>query len=614
MAGPAAPGGVKSWFELRGQELCKKLYSYLQALENRQVYRERDNVFNLGLYEDREVMGVAPGLYARPMTTTSNARVSLNVIGAIADTAQNLISQTKPLPMALTEGGNWAQQRRAKQLNKAIEGIFYDLKLFKLKQRAFADDTIFGTGVIHPYKDGNKLAAERVFPNEIIVDDHLCEFSPPDEMHRRKYMNKERAKRRFPKFAAQIQQASPIKIAGTATTGYTADLIPIYESWRLPSAKGKKDGFHCIIIETAVIFTEAWTKDYFPFVFYRWRHQPVGFFGLGIPAIGGRIQVDLNRTMKNWSRSVQLCAVPRLLLPTASNINTEHINNEIGSAIWHTPGNPPSWLQGQLLPTELVQLIQFDIQQLYQLTGVSEMAAAMNKPAGLNSGEAQRVYADTQQNRFAIPSQDYENGSLELADQLIDLAQEIAEEYGDYEIVSQNSKGFDRISWKEVYPGEDNFTLKLWPTNYLKDSPSDQIDQINDMIKMGLLSTKQAKQLLPFPDLTAVLELENAPEEIAGKVIEEIVEHGKFIPPNPVAELPDMVHKVQLAAMHYETIGAPSDVVSMLQDWCAAAVALYPEIPGTAPGAGPIGPGAQGPAGLPPPQPAMQAPPMMSAA
>ncbi len=607
------------WFESPKDEIHKKLYPYLRSIETRQLYRERESVLNLGLYEDREVMGVAPGLFLRSGATMQN-RVSLNVTGALCDTATNHIAQTRPMAMALTEGGDWLQQQRAKDLNHFLEGCYYSLDIFTEMQTAFGDATWAGTGIVYVDRDELEPVVERVFPNELIVDDALCEYTPPFEMHRRKYVPREKLKRMFKRQTKKLEaidKAKPVQMHGARGAANGSDLIAVYTTWRLPTTKGdrgdgttrkKTDGIKSVIIEGCTLDCREYRKDFFPFVFMRWRRAAIGFWGRGIPSIGHRLQTDINKTIRNISRSVALC-VPHMLLPTGSGINTEQLSNDIGSGIWYNGGAPPSWIQGQGMP-EAAQHLQFLISQYYQLIGISELAAGMKKPAGLNSGEAQRVYADTQADRFALPSQQYENASIGIAKRLIDAARDIAEDGGDYSIVHQTTKGFRRIKWSDIDLAEDDYTLKLWPVNYLSKSPADMIDQVNDLIKMGMLNSKQAKRLLPFPDLEGVMAQDNASEELTQKVIQEIIEHDNYIAPDPVMDLAEASKTVQLATLHYQTLGLPENKLTMLRTWVANATILVAPPPAPMPS-----PGAQGPsdiAGLPPPAPGLAAPPAMA--
>jgi hypothetical protein len=596
------------WHEAPKGEIHKRLFPYLRELEGRQSWRDRELVTNLGLYEDAEVLGIAPGLYVQPQSHQQMDRVSLPIIGALCDTATNMIAQTQPRAMALTEGGDWQQQQRAKRLNHFLEGQFYSLRIFDTMQDAFADCTWAGDGVIYIDREGDKPIVERVFPGEMIVDQALCEFSDPYEMTRRKYVPRDKILRLFPKHAAAINEAKPVQLHG----GRRADLIAVYTTWRLPM-DAKAPGKRVVCIQTATLQVDPYKRDYFPFVWMRWRKQRVGFHGRGIPSIGHKLQRDINKTVRTMSRSVALNAIPRLLLTLGSNVNTEQFTNEIGSGIWHAQGMAPQWMNNTgSVPAEGMVHLRFEIEQLYQITGISELAAGMQKPAGLNSGEAQRVYHDRQKDRLALPSQSYENAAIEISKRLIAVAREIAED-GNYYSIFPTTNGFQRIDWKDVDLAEDEYTLKLWPVNYLSKSPAMLLAQVNDLITMGLISGKQAKRLIPFPDIEGVLKMENASEELAEKVVEEIVENDNYIAPEPLPDLQSSIKIVQNAAIHYATVGLPRSKLRMLHAWVANAMlisgaATPPAPPAEAPGA----PGAPTDiAGLPPAAPAMAPPPAL---
>lgn len=600
----------EAWHELpksRWGEIHAKLFPYLRDLEQRQSYLDREAVVHLGLYEDREVVGVAPGLYFRPAPSVyASTRVSLPITGALCDTATNHIAQTKPLPMATTEGGDWLQQQHAKDLNRFLQAHFYELSIHETMQISFGDCTWNGTGWVYVDREGRKPVVERVFPGQMLIDQALCQFSDPYEMTRRFYLPKDKLKRLFPKHAAAIDKAAPAKLHGISSK-HAVEIVPVYTTWRLPLDE-KHPGKKVTIIEGVTLQCDPYTKDYFPFVSMRWRRQAEGFLGRGIPSIGKHVALDINKNVKTMSRSVALCAIPRLLLPIGSNINPEAFNTDIGSGLWHSPGMAPSWMGGQSVPPEGMSWVQFLLTQYYQIVGISELAAGMRKPAGLNSGEAQRVYNDTQANRFALPSQGYENAAIEIGKRLVDVARDIAEEFGDYAVMHASKKGFRRINWSEIAVEKDDVTYQLWPINFLSKSPADLVEQINDLIKIGLLTGKQARRLVPFPDLEAVLQQENASEELIQMIIEKIVEYGEYVAPDPVQDLEGSIKTVQQAKVHYMTLGLPQERLDMLDAWISNAQLLLPPAPAPMP----TPPPGADIAGLPPPAPTMAPPPALA--
>ena len=124
------------------------------------------------LYGNSTLFGVNGLSVAKVMTPTSvpKDRITFNVVQSAIDTVTSKIAKNKPKPYFLTSGGNWAQQRKAKKLNKFVEGIFYEQETYKHATRIFKDACIFGDGVIHVYRKDDKICYERVMARELFTD------------------------------------------------------------------------------------------------------------------------------------------------------------------------------------------------------------------------------------------------------------------------------------------------------------------------------------------------------------------------------------------------------------------------------------------------------------
>ncbi len=165
---------VNWWKSDSESEVHKNVKAWTNHVEKQQQYRTVDNLRYLRLYSNYEILGLGANSYSRPETNYGiSNRVTLNIIQSMCDTVQSKIAKNKPKPTFLTKGAEWSLRSKAKKLNQFIEGQFYSQKIFEKAQMAFLEGCIFGTGALKFYKctETNKVKCERVFTDEILVDD-----------------------------------------------------------------------------------------------------------------------------------------------------------------------------------------------------------------------------------------------------------------------------------------------------------------------------------------------------------------------------------------------------------------------------------------------------------
>lgn len=616
------------WYELKKEQLYTKLWAYLQYLQRTQSYRTKQNLENMNLYGDYEAAGLAPHSYARSNSLGSlYPKVTYNLIKSMVDTAHNRIAQNRVLPFFLTEDGDWSQQERGKKLNQFIEGLFFETNFYEVAQQIFLDACIFGTGFLHVYDadpDGKgRVAIERCFTEEIRIDDNQAAFASPHEMHREKFASRDRllAMCNGDKQAiAAIMKAQPTKLSqNQSTSQYTHDMIPVVESWRLPTGPidednpQKTDGKRALIIETGTLELSPYPYDYFPIIPFRWNVRPLGYYGLGISGQLRGTQYEVNNVLRVMSRGLRLSAVPRLLIPYGSRVNPQHITNDPGGLIWHAPGMAPQYLTGAVFPPEFYQWLEGLIAKAYQQVGISELTAQQKKPAGINSGRGLRELTDIQGDRFATIEQRWESFILSAAKLMILKARDIAKRNGYYEVKVGGKDSFSRIRFTADDLDPNDFMMRVWPTNLLPKTPSGKFEMVSEMMDKNLLSPPQAKRLLNYPDIESAMGLETAGQDHIHKCIEVMIEEGKYTPPAPYHALDYGLEVVHEALLKYEMKGAPDDRLDLLRTWLTQAQALVAAknpTPAAQPGAPPGGPPGMPPGAPPPGLPPGAAPPM----
>jgi len=329
-------------------------------------------------------------------------------------------------------------------------------------------------------------------------------------------------------------QAYPDNSADSSKS--VSDLIMVVEGWHLKSAKDAKDGRHMLCISSGALIDEEYTKDCFPFVFMHYAPRLLGFWSQGVAEQLMGTQMELNSLLFTISRAIKLVGVPRVFQEDGSKVVAAHHSNEVGVIVKYR-GVKPSYEVAPSNAPELYAERDKLIAYGYQQSGVSALQASSQKPQGLDSGEAIRTYDDISTDRFASLSRRYDNLFIDLAYQIIDLAKDIAEEQGSYQTVYPNKNGTKEIDLPKAALIHDSFVIQCFTQSSLPKDPAGRLAKITEMVQSGMITLQEGRRLLDYPDLEQVEKLANAGEERIFSILDDIVESGKYTPPDPFIDL-----------------------------------------------------------------------------
>ena len=156
---------------------------------------------------------------------------------------------------------------------------------------------------------------------------------------------------------------------------------------------------------------------------------------------------------------------------------------------------------------------------------------------GLDSGEAIRTYDDISTDRFAALSRRYDNLFVDLAYQIVDLAKDIAERDGEYSTVYPHKNGTKEINLPKASLLEDSYIIQCFTQSSLPKDPAGRLAKVTEMMTSGMISIQEGRRLLDYPDLEQVEKLANASEERIFQILDDIVESGKYTPPDPFIDI-----------------------------------------------------------------------------
>ena len=464
-------------------------------------------------------------------------RPTANVVYACTDTVVSQITQNRPKPTFLTNNGHYRERMLAKEYNNFIMGEFFRTKAYELRALALRDSCVIGNGFVKVYphierdNKGNaikgKVCLERTLETELLTDYNDAYYGYPRSLIQKKLVDRGVMLSLFPEKSKAILQAQHGNVDNTPlSTETVSDQFIVAEGWHLPSGENAEDGRHVMACTAGIILDEPWKKPKFPFV--KWSYNPniVGYFAQGLAEILMPTQMEIYKLLIVASQSMELMGVPRILIDEFSQILETAFNNNIGTIIKYNKVKP-EFVNAQSNNPEIYEWIKWLIQNAFQMSGVSQMSATSQKPAGLNSGEALRSYDDIQRDRFAALARRDEDAVTELAYQVMDCAKDIAVECGSYTTVYPAKDGTREVDLPKAAILEDTYIIQCFEESSLPQDPAGRRAKLSEMLAAGEITNKEFRRLSAFPDLAQDDALANALEERILNNLDSIIENGK---------------------------------------------------------------------------------------
>ncbi len=526
------------WKEKSDEALAQSIASVIKAMADFDGRRQSQYQISTRLYGNSDIMGINGLSYAKASTNqnTLRDRISYNVIQSAIDTVTAKIAKNRPKPLFLTSGGDWEIQRKAQKLTKFVDGIFYENHIREMGPEAFRDACVFGDGFVHVFPEHGRVKYERVIPSELYVDWVDGFYGHPRQIHRVKNVDRQVLMDAFPNKKSAIRDANGAMTTLSGAYQRVTDQVTVAESYRLPSSPESEDGMHVISIEGHVLFKEVWKEMKFPYARMPWSKRLMGYWSQGGAEQIQNIQLEINKLLWVIQRSMHLAGTFKIFVENSSKIVKEHLSNDIGSIIAYT-GQQPTYLVPPIVPPEVYSHLLTLKNAAYEQFGISQLSAASQKPAGLNSGKALREYNDIESERFMTIGQAYENFHLELADLTVMVAKGLYEEDKKFAVRVPGKKFIETIPWAKVDMEGDEYIMKVFPVSSLPSDPEGRLQTVQEYVQAGYYSPRTAKKLLDFPDTEAVDDLQSAEEDYLHKILEKIVEDDEYTPPDAFDDL-----------------------------------------------------------------------------
>lgn len=539
----------------------------------------------------------------------------------MVDTIHAKIVQSKPRPLALTKGGDFKAQQRAKKITKLAEAIAYDSGGDAEASRVLRDTCSQGSGACKVFTVNGKVRVSRVLIHQLFVDPIEGHQGKPRALYQRDDIDRGVLAEMFPGHDALIDSADA-RTWGSEETwmegldGTTSDTVEVIEAWRLPSGPDAGDGRHVVAVSNGVLLDEPWEDETFPFPMMHYSQPTIGFWGTGCAQILRGIQQRLDTIDVTIERCHKLLANARIAVPEGANVNLEHLlDNRDGAAFLYSGNQVPTALNFQAVSPELYNQREWLKAQAFAEAGVSQLSAQSLKPVGLDSGAALRTYLDTQSERFVALAQAYQEFYVEIARQCIRAARRLAEADDGYTVLYKSKNKVEYISVAELDLDDESYILQVFPISMLPSTPAGKLAALQELMQAGTISQETFYRLADFPDLDAERELQTAARDLVDMTLDTILETERYLSPIPMQDLNVALSVSVKRYMRARVDGTSAEALELLARYMtdaeallkdAAAKAAPPPMGPPMPGAPPMPPGGE----LPPEMALPPAPPM----
>lgn len=568
-----ADGPFKWWLAQNNKDLCDQVLStaeYLKRSANNQNRVRQASIFS------RLFCGKPLYNYLASNSTLDSSnqlpigRPTANVVYSCTDTLVSQLSQDRPQPTFLTDGGHYKERKQAEELNSFIQGEFFRTKAYDLGPFALRDSCVLGNGLVKVFPRDKKVALERTLETELLTDFNDSYYGSPRQLMQLKLVDRSVLYEIAPGKEEIIEGAVHGNVDTTPRSSETvSDQIIMAEAWHLPSGEGANDGRHVWVCSNGVILDEDFHKKDFPFAKLSYNPNIVGWFSQGLAEILMPTQMEIYRMLIVASQNIELMGVPRVLIDEMSKILETSFNNRTGSIIKYR-NNKPEFVNAMGNSPEVMPWIQWLIQNAYQMAGISQMSAAARKTPGLNSGEAIREANDLQSARFAALERRYQNFYTDLAYLMIDCAKDIKEEEGSYSTVYAGKDGARNVDFDKDLM-RDSYVIQCFQQSSLPKDPSGRQAKLSEMLAANEITNQEFRRLSDFPDLKQSDQLANALEDRILYMLDKIVDDGLkgYEPPDPFMLDPgDLATTLTVNYINlYSTTQLEDDKMDLLRQW-----------------------------------------------
>lgn len=570
-----------SWTDSKGpehldeEELEKlragNLIQTAKSLEDIQQEIHEQNLYSAQLYSNRELAAFDWGNSSMYRTSLSPvSRTGENLVLMVVDTLVSQIGKNRPKARPQTRGASWKLRQNAKKLDKFLYGEFTRNRLYEKGKSVFRDACIFGFGAVYVCMEGDRAIIERVFPDELIVDQmEAVSLGAPRHWYRRRVLPCEMIcstygcdKEELTESAKQVEYNLDYRSVG-------AGHVVLVEGWQCATEDGP--GRYVVACGNMLLKDKPYKLKTPPFAIYQWQPPLSGFYSGSAVEQALPYQIRLNEINDVIRDAQDLMGRPRILVAEGSRVSPLEVDNAVARFIKYT-GVKPEAVTWPAISSELYNERDRQVRICLEQFGISALASKVTPPAQarFDSSPAFREFNAIQDDRLADPSQRFERFYLDVADLLIRVIKGSGKN-PTTTWVSGGAHQIEVIEWDDIDLDEDAYVLQLEATSVFDSTPSAIRDELEKQLGMGLITPEEYRLQLSHPDDESELSLQAAAADDIRRVV-DLLEDGEYESPTPIQDLVNGVQIVSLAALLLKKYpDVPADIHLNFLNWVTEA-------------------------------------------
>jgi hypothetical protein len=389
---------------------ANSLINTARSLENAQREVHEQNLWAAQLYSNRELAAFDWGnstLYRASLSPIQ--RAGENLVLMVVDTLVAQVGKNKPKARPQTRGANWDLRKQARRLDKFLYGEFIRNRVYEEGKRVFRDACIFGFGALYVGVEQGQLCVERVFPDELLVDQmEVVAAGKARHFYRRRvlpvevvaatYYPDEDRDEVIARLAAKARSTDYLEYRSVGD-GYLVVVEGIQLA--LEGVKGRK----VIAVQDELVLDEPYDLKVPPYAFFHWQAPLSGFYSPSAVEQCLPYQIRLNEINDVIRDAQDLMGRPRILVAEGSRVNPYEVDNLVARFIKYT-GIKPEAVTWPAIAPEIYNERDRQVRICLEQFGLSNLASKAEVPqsARFDSSPAFREFNAIQDDRLADPA------------------------------------------------------------------------------------------------------------------------------------------------------------------------------------------------------------------
>ena len=540
----------------------------------------------------------------------------------MVDTVVARNGKRRAMPVISADDAEYSEKLYARRASRVLRRKMGTPAVERMLPMMMRDAVVRGDGFVEAQRSGGDVTIERFPRSELVFDDGECRNGEwPRTIARVRLIDRDRLCAMFPKDADRIKKVQPAARDIWSPYDWDApidpDQIEVVRGWHLPSIPGDDDGRYTVAIRDGgkPLREKQWDRCRYPFARVQWTPPMRGFMGIGLIQDLAGSQNKVNELWEDHQLALHWASMLTIFLPRGSSVDKHQLRTRDPKVVEYD-GAVPTYLAPDPASRQAMDSLRWLIQQMYEIAGISQAAAASKNPLGPNaSGKALDTFYDIESDRFSQFELQYAMGRVDcglvMLDEAKDLAADVADDEDDDIQLASWIDGIDRSKFD--FDG-GSYHLNIEPENFIPDTRGGKLDAIGDLAKIpGLLTNPMVTaSLFEEPDIAAANRHLLGPKRMLEKVMEMLGTKGlnyqiECVPTPYMLAVPGLAKEMALGELGNAFSEGATDeemapyrwFLKMLEGEANAAAAPSPAL-----GMPQAGPPMPGPAPGPVPQPA----------